>query len=258
MAVRRTAAAVAAAALAVTGCRIDVAAEAVVDVTGGGELAVVVRIDGATLRELDALGVDPGLVALAELDPASGWRSSRSVDADGGLVLAHTLEVADGPALAAALGALDDGLAPDDPALRVDVTVVTGRGGSVELAGTAGFSPPGTIGLLEDGVPVGPSGAELAARTAAAVHPVLRLRVPGPVRSHDGDRLEGRTVTWALPVGDVRPVTLSSAAAGWWRALPGVAAAVLAVAGAWWWRRRGAAARTAAPGDADAEVSPAG
>jgi hypothetical protein len=252
MAARRAAAVLAVTALAVTGCRIDVAAEASVDVAGGGELAVLVRIDGATLRELDALGVDPGLVGLSELDPASGWRTSRSVDADGGLVLAHRLEVADGPALAAALGALDDGLAPDDPALRIDVTVTTGRGGAVELDGTAGLSPPGTIGLLEDGIPVGPSGEELAALTAGAVRPVLRLHVPGPVRSHDGDRLEGRTVTWELPVGDVRPVSLSSAAAGWWRALPGVAVAVLAAAGAWWWRR-GAGRRPTDP-----EVSPAG
>jgi hypothetical protein len=257
MAARRTAAVLAAIALATAGCRIDVAAEAALDVTGGGELAVVVRIDGATLRELDALGVDPGLVALAELDPTSGWRTSRSIDADGGLVLAHRLDVADGAELAAALGALDDGLAPDDPALRIDLTVATGRGGAVELAGTAGFSPPGTTGLLEDGVPVGPSGAELAALTADAVHPVLRLRVPGPVRSHDGDRLEGRTVTWVLPVGDVRPVGLSSAPAAWWRALPAAVASVVAAVGAWWWRRRRG---DDAAGDAvgAAEVSPAG
>jgi hypothetical protein len=242
MAARRVAAALAATALAVSGCRIDVAAEAAVDVTGGGELLVAVRIDGATLRELDALGVDPGLIALGELDPVAGWRTSRTIDADGGLVLAHRLEVADGPALAAALGALDEGLAPDDPALRIDVALGTRRGGAVELTGTAGLSPPGTIGLLEDGVPVGPSGEELAALTAEAVRPVLRLRVPGPVRSHDGDRLEGRTVTWELPVGDVRPVALSSAPAWWWRALPAAVALAVVAALAWWWRRRTAAA----------------
>ena len=253
---RRVAAVLVATALAAAGCRIDVAAEASVDVSGGGELLVAVRIDGATLRELDALGVDPGLIALSELDPTAGWRTSRAVDADGGLVLSHRLAVADGAALAAALGALDEGLAPDDPALRIDVVVTTGRGGAVELAGTAGFSPPGTVGLLEDGVPVGPSGDELAALTAEAVRPILRLRVPGPVRAHDGDRIDGRTVTWELPVGDVRPVTLSSAPAGWWRALPGAAVLGVAAAGGWWWRRHRA---VAAGGDGPApEVSPAG
>lgn len=241
------------AALVATGCRIDVTADAAFDVTGGAEVVLAVRIDGATLRELDALGVDPGLVALAELDPARGWRTERTVDADGGLVLAHRRDVPDGPALAAALGALDDGLAADDPALRVDLDVTTSRGGAVALAGTAGLTPPGTTGLAVDGTPVGPSGAALAALTAEAVRPVLRVTVPGPVRRHDGDRLEGRTVSWALPVGDVRSVTLTSGPAGWWRALPWVAATVAGVgAVAGWWRRRG---RRSDPG---AAVSPAG
>lgn len=220
------------------GCRLDVAADARVDVSGGGELLVVVRIDGATLRELDALGVDPGLVAAAELDPASGWAASRAVDADGGLVLTHRRAFTDGPALAAALGALDDGLAPDDPALRIDVDVTTGRGGAVRMVGTAGFTPPGTTGLRVDDVPVGPSGPTLAGLTAEAVRPVLRLRVPGPVRSHDGDRLEDRTVTWVLPVGDVRPVDLTSGPAGWWRALPALAAGLATVGVALAVRRR--------------------
>ncbi len=258
---RRTAAVLAGVTLAVSGCRLDVVAEAAFDVTGGGELLVAVRIDGATLRELDALGVDPGLVAAAELDPALGWRTSREVDADGGLLLAHRLAFDDGPELAAALRALDDGLAADDPALRIDLDVTTALGGAVELDGTAGLSPPGTVGRVEDGVPVGPSVAELAALTQEAVRPVLRVRVPGAVLAHDGDRVDGRTVTWALPVGGVRPVSLTSSPAAWWRGLPWAAVVAAAVGAGIWWsrRRRGAAAEHgAAAGDPDAGVSPAG
>ena len=253
-------AALAAIAVIGAGCRLDVAADARVDVTGGGELVVAVRIDGATLRELDELGVDPGLVTAAELDPATGWRASREVDADGGLVLSHRRAFRDGPDLAAALAALDDGLAPDDPALRIEVDVATGRGGAVRLSGTAGFSPPGTTGLLADGVPVGPAGAELAARTAEAVRPVLRLHVPGPVRRHDGDRLEDGTVTWVLPVGDVRPVTLESGPARWWRALPAAAVGAAAAAALVVGRRRRLARPDGPPVDAAGatEVSPAG
>ena len=248
MSLRRGAAAVVAVALLGAGCRLDVTTEAAFDVGGGGELLVAVRIDGATLRELDALGVDPGLVAASELDPTLGWVASRTLDADGGLTLGHRLAFEDGPALAAALDALDAGLAPDDPALRIDLDVVTARGGAVELAGTAGLTPPGTTGLVADGAPVGPAGAALAALTAESVRPVLRVRVPGDVRDHDGDRLLGRTVEWDLPVGGVRRVQLASGPAGWWRALPwaGVAAVIALAVGLGWRGRR-----------ADAAVSPA-
>ena len=49
-----------------SGCRIGVGTDITFDSGGGGELAVSVRIDGATLRELDRAGVDP------ELDVALG------------------------------------------------------------------------------------------------------------------------------------------------------------------------------------------
>jgi len=214
------------------GCRVGVTADATIDARGGGELAVRVRIDGATLRELDALGIDPGLEVAAALDPASGWRSSREVDADGGLVLTHQHAFRDGAELSALFAALAAEVAPDDPALRLDVRVATDRRGAVALVGRAGLSPPGTAGLLVDGVPVGPAGAELAAATAAAVQGTLRVAVPGPVLGHDGDRASGGVVEWDLPVGSQRPVRLESGPAGWWRLLPlGPLLGVLAGAG---------------------------
>jgi hypothetical protein len=46
-------------ALLLTGCRIDVGTDVAFDRSGGGEVAVSVRVDGATLRELDAAGRGP-------------------------------------------------------------------------------------------------------------------------------------------------------------------------------------------------------
>jgi hypothetical protein len=228
--VGRRAAVLLATAVLATGCRLDVVTEAAVDPSGGGELLVAVRIDGATLRRLDALGVDPALDVAAALDPGSGWRPSRGIDGDGGLVLGHRRTFADGAELAALLAGLSAGLAPDDPGLRFDLDVTTVRGG-VTLVGTAGLSPPGTTGLLRDGVPVGPAGETLAELTARAVRPVLRVSVPGALVSHDGDRSTGRTVEWDLPVGGTRPIGLVSEPVPAWRRMGWpLAAAVTTVA----------------------------
>jgi len=261
---RRTAVALVALAIAAGGCRVDVVTEAAFDAAGGGELVVTVRVDGATLRRLDGLGIDPALDVAAALDPDAGWRLTRELDADGGLVLGHRRGFSDAAGLTALLAELSAGLAADDPGLRIDLDVATGRGGAVELAGTAGLTPPGTTGLLRDGVPVGPAGETLAALTARSVRPVLRVRVPGDVIAHDGDRVDGRVVEWDLPVGGTRAVTLSSRPASAWRRAPWAPlAGALAAAGLGGWVvRRRRLGRGASDADGAAEraggLSPAG
>jgi hypothetical protein len=218
-------------AVVAVGCRIDVVADVALDVDGAGELALSVRVDGATLRDLDLLGVDPGLDVEAALDPAAGWRSERRTDADGGLTLIYRRGFADGEELTTILRELAAGLAPGDPALLIDLEVDTRRRGAVELVGTAGVAPPSTTGVLLDGAPVGPSGAELERLTVDAVRGVLRVTTAGPVTAHDGDRAVERTVEWDLPVADARTVTLRSEAPGWWTTVPWLALSLLAGAG---------------------------
>lgn len=225
--VRRPAAAllVGLAALVLSGCRIDVGTDVAFDARGGGEIAVSVRIDGATLRELDRAGVDPELDVTLGLGTDSGWRSARAVDADGGLTLTYRQEFLDGATATTLLRELSADVAVQDPAIRLDVTVVTGTDGSVRLSGTGAISPPATLGVSLDDVPVGPTGAVLAALTADAVRGQLTVRVPGTVVSHDGDVLDGSTVRWTLPVGEARPLTLVADAAPllrrlrWWALL---------------------------------------
>jgi hypothetical protein len=252
-------------AVAATGCRIDVLTDITFDVDGAGIVDLSVRIDGATLRDLDRLGVDPGLDVDAALDPAAGWRASRRVDADGGLVLAYRRAFADGEELAALLRELSAGLAPGDPALQLDLDVVTRRRGAVELDGTVGIAAPSTTGVLLDGEPVGPSGAELERLTAAAVRGVLRVTTPGALGAHDGDRAGERVVEWDLPVAGERRVSLRSEAPGWWTTVPWLVVPLLALAGGLAWRllRRSAPSEGAhggaddEAGDAEGGISPA-
>lgn len=207
-------------AILATGCRIDVVTDITFDVDGAGIVDLSVRIDGATLRDLDRLGIDPGLDVEAALDPAAGWRASRRIDDDGGLILAFRRPFADGEELAALLRELSAGLAAGDPALHIDLEVETRRRGAVELTGTAGIAAPSTTGVLVDGIPLGPSTEELERLTAAAVRGVLRVATPGALSAHDGDRAGEQVVEWDLPVAGSRSVALRAEAPGWWTTVP--------------------------------------
>jgi hypothetical protein len=244
-------------AVVLSGCRIDVGTDVAFDRTGGGEVAVSVRIDGATLRELDAAGVDPELDVALALGDDSAWQGERSVDTDGGLVVTYRRTFVDGPGATALLGELSDGVAPQDPALRLDLAVATSSAGAVRLQGSGALSPPATLGVRIDGVPVGPSGDELARLTADAVRAELVVRVPGRVLEHDADVLSDGVARWELPVGDARSIVLVSEDVPLWRRVPAVlvvAAVVLLGAGIRWRRRTPTgppAARAEGAGGAD-------
>jgi len=225
-------------AVVLSGCRLDVVTEVDFDRTGGGTLSLSVRIDGATLRELERLGIDPGADVAAALDPSAGWRTDRTSDADGGLTTTFRRDFADPAELAALLRALSEGLAADDPGLRAELDVVTGARGAIGIGGTLGLSAPATSGILVDGEPVGPTGDELLDLTREAVRAVLVVRTPGPITATDADRSAERRAEWDLPVGAVRAVSLS---AGPVRSplLPITALALTLLGiGGWRWRRR--------------------
>lgn len=216
----RRAVLLAACAVLLSGCRIDVGADVAVDRTGGGEVAVSVRIDGATLRWLDEVGVDPALDVALGLGAETAWRSERVVDADGGLVLTYRQKFVDGAQATALLRELSEDVAPEDPALLIDVVVATSSSGAVRIDGTGALSPPETLGVRLGGEPAGPSGAELAALVERSVRAQLVVRVPGRIVEHDADAVDGATLRWALPVGEPRPVTLVSDAPALWRRVP--------------------------------------
>jgi hypothetical protein len=215
-----------------SGCRVDVGAAVAIERNGRGEVAVSVRIDGATLRELDRAGVDPGLDVALGLGADPAWRAQRMVDADGGLVLTYRQPFMDGDGATALLRELSDGVDPQDPALRLDVSITTTTAGAVRLEGTGALVPPATLGVIVDGQPVGPSGEALAALTAEAVRAELSVRVPGRIVAHDADQVDGSTVRWVLPVGEPRTLLLESDPVPLWRRLPVWLAPLLAVAAA--------------------------
>jgi len=239
----RTVAVLVGLALLAVGCRIDVGTDLAFDERGGGEVAVSVRIDGATLRELDRVGLDPALDVEQTLGPDSGWTVGRRIDDDGGLVLSYVRSFVDGAQATAVLRELTEGVAPQDPAIRLDLQVVTTPRGAVRIDGTGGVTPPTTLGVSIDDRAVGPMGPELEALVADAVRAELVVRVAGRIVSVDADASDGRVARWMLPVGASRGVALAAEAPGLWSRVPGwawlAASALLAGTAGAVWRSRG-------------------
>jgi hypothetical protein len=242
-----------------TGCRLDVGTEVAVDGRGGGDVALTVRIDGATLRELDRMGADPGLDVELSLGQDARWTSTRRIDADGGLVLTYAQSFADGAEATALLRELSEGVAPQDPAIRLDVTMVTTSRGGVRIDGLGGITAPATLGVSIDDQVVGPTGEELAALVEDAVRAELVVRVAGRIIADDADVSDAQVARWMLPVGTQRPITLAADGPGLFARIPWWAwpLGVFVIAGAMGLLRRGRPVRDT-QGDTGAAVSPAG
>ena len=231
-----------AAAFLVAGCRLDVVAEVALHRDGSGTAAIAVTFDAELLTELDALEVDPTAELMAVVPDVPGWEVDRVAAEDGSLTVTLTHDAAGSRQLADAFRDLVAGLRDEDPALVVDLELEVDVDGTARLDGAAGLRPPATAGALIDGSPVGPAEDELAELVRRSVHPQLVVTLPGPIAAHDADALDDSTLTWDLPVGELRSVGASSHAAPQ-LPLASMAATLallvlVALLGVWRWRRR--------------------
>jgi hypothetical protein len=234
------------AALALTGCRLDVAADLTIARDGSATAELELRIDPTALTELDALGVDPTAELAAVAAQAPAWEVDRLAEEDGTLAVTLRREAADAATAAEAFRELGAGLVDADPGLIVDLEVDVDGAGAVRLEGTVLLRPPAGVGVTLDGEPLGPGVEELERLTADVVRARFSVTVPGEVQEHDADTVEGRTATWELEPGTPRSVVAVAAAPGRvppWLVAAGVAVGVAAlvlgvVLAASRWRRR--------------------
>lgn len=196
--------------LVVSGCRLDLVTTAEIERDGSGTLALSVRLDDALLNELDELAIDPTLEVTALATELDGWELERTVDEEAAITITLTRGFADASEMGPALRQLSSGLADADPALLIDLDLDVADDGSASLDGAVAFRSPMTIGAEVDGEVLGPSPDELAEMTSEVVRPRLEVAMPGPLERHDADRVDGRTLSWDIPVGEAREVAATS------------------------------------------------
>lgn len=236
-----------AAALLLGGCRFDVTTEVAVAGDGSGRLAVVVVLDEEVASRLTDHGIElapPGVGA---------WQVDES-SVDGRHEVRMTAAFADPDELGARVADLGAGLDDEDPALLERVELEVADDGSAELTAVAGLRLPSSTGVQAAGLFDADDLAALAA--AGDVTASLAVTFPGSVVEANADRVEGRTATWALPVGDAITATASAGPpspweAGWVPAAVGIGALVLVVLVAWGWRLRRRDRRSAPLGRVD-------
>ncbi len=197
-----------------TGCRLDLAGVVELERDASGVVAITIRMDDALLDELDDLAVDPTVEVTALVPQLDDWELERRVGEDRSITVTLARSFDHPSEVGEILRSLSSGLAAEDPALVIDIDLSLDDEGEALLSGDVGFRPPQTIGAELDGESLGPSAEELRTLTEELVRPLLTVTLPGPIETSDADRVEGRTLTWAVPIDGVRTVSASSSAPG--------------------------------------------
>ncbi len=197
-------------ALLASGCRLSIDTRIELAADGSGVASLVMIFDEELQAELDELELAPA----AELTGAvaeSDWELERRRTDRGGLEVTLRREAGSVDALSDAFTDLTAGLSDTDPGPRIDLDLEVDDEGASRAEGTIGFIPPTPAGASVDGRPLGPGADRLAELTEETVDAQLVVTLPGPVREHDADEVEGTTLTWELPVGQQRDITARAA-----------------------------------------------
>lgn len=192
-------------------CELSLASDIHIQPDGAGSFTFRAALD----EELAALVEDAGIDATAglrEAADAGGWELD--VDADDGLDIELRAAFSDPEELRRLVERFHGGLDAEDAAILEDVRLTVADDGAVRFSARAGLRLPSSTGAEGDGVEF--DGDDLAQylRTEGrdALRVELRVVLPGPVRDHDGGRVDGEAVVWELPPGELVGVSATSEA----------------------------------------------
>jgi hypothetical protein len=201
------------AAVLLAGCELSLALDLDIERGGAGRATVTVALDDELERILDDAGVDvlAGLDAIAERDPA--WDAAVDRPEEGGLTVRFDAAFEDTAELRDLLDGFHGELDPDhDPRIFEDLRVESRPGGGVALEGRVGLLPPSTPGARGEGVGFDEEALEelVAERGDEFVRYDVRVTLPTDPAEHDADEVDGASLVWHAPVGELRPIAAVS------------------------------------------------
>ncbi len=230
--------------LVTSACQLRLATDIDVRADGSGTLELAVATDQELRSVLDAGGVDlrTGLDEVATAAPS--WDVESSEPDDGGLELRFRTSFDDPDELSRLVEELRAGLDDEDGELLRDVVLTVDEEGAVEITGVAGVVLPATTGAV--GPEVAFDGDDLrgllAERGDELVRADLRITLPASPSATDADAVDGRELTWQLPIGEMRAFSARSRPPSQPAALVlaavAVVSAILAAGLVLWLRRR--------------------
>lgn len=193
------------------GCQLQVAMDVAIARDGSGVVELVVGLDQELLDLLTDAGFDPA-VGLDDVATAAPRWEFEDRSGEAGLTYVFRADFDDPADFEQLMDEFEDGVGPGDPSLFEGLGIEVADDGSVVFSGQAGLLLPDTTGM--EGAEVDFDEDDLAAlldeRGDEFVRNELRVTLPAAPASHTADVRDGNTLTWRLPVGELRPVEARS------------------------------------------------
>lgn len=198
-------------ALLAAGCQLQLAMDVAIARDGSGVVELAVGLDRELLELLTEAGFDPAIGLEEVAARAPRWQfEDRS--GEGGLTYVFSADFDDPTDFERLMDEFEDGVGPGDPRLFEGLGIEVAEDGSIVFAGQAGLLLPETTGI--EGADVDFDADDLDAllveRGDEFVRNELRVSLPTAPVEHTADVRDGNTLTWQLPVGELRPVEARS------------------------------------------------
>lgn len=201
-------------AVGLSACQLRVAVDVAVEADGSGAFELAVALD----EELNRLLEDADVDVLADLDQvraaAPEWSVTVDEATDGlAVVFSTTFEEPEG--LATRTDGLHDALDEVDGRIFRDLALVL-EGERLSFTGQVGVLPPEVPGATGTGVSFDAEDLRrlLEERGEEFVRYDVRLDLPHEPERHDGDEVEGTSVVWHAPIGELRAINAETSVGG--------------------------------------------
>ena len=225
-------------------CQLRLASDVTVERDGSGTFAFEVSLDEELTAALQDAGMDP----LEGLDEASAaapdWEVVRQPDEDGGVGVQLRASFDDPAGFQRLAAGLNAALDQDDLRVHEDLQLERRDSGAMAISGRVGLRLPAAPGAEGLGVGFDTDDLQrlLEERGDEFVRYDVRVTLPAPPVSHDADEVDGTSLVWHAPLGQMRTISAVSADPGpsplLIAALVALGAAVVAFAAVLVWRRR--------------------